>query len=63
MADRLLLGFIAGYVRGGWTTGFVRRLAGLVFLVIAFLVGAQLRQPVAALIGGLFPDIPDGWRG
>jgi len=61
VADLLLLGFIGGYVRGGWVTGFVRRLAGLAFLLVAFLVGARLREPVGALISGLFPGIPDGW--
>jgi uncharacterized membrane protein required for colicin V production len=61
VADLLLLGFIAGYVRGGWVTGFVRRLAGLLFLVVAFVVGAQLRGPLSTLIAGIFPDIPEGW--
>jgi uncharacterized membrane protein required for colicin V production len=61
MADLLLLGFIGGYVIGGWQTGFVRRLAGLLFLAVAFVVGAQLRGPVGTLIGSLFPGIPEGW--
>jgi uncharacterized membrane protein required for colicin V production len=61
MVDLLLLAFIGGYVRGGWTTGFVRRLAGLVFLVVAFLLGAYLREPLGALIQSVFPDIPEGW--
>jgi uncharacterized membrane protein required for colicin V production len=61
MVDLLWLAFIGGYVRGGWTTGFVRRLAGLVFLVVAFLLGAYLREPLGALIQSVFPDIPEGW--
>jgi uncharacterized membrane protein required for colicin V production len=58
LVDLLLLGAIAGLVRGGWTSGFVRRLAGLVFLVVSFLLGAYLREPAGAFISGLFPLIP-----
>ncbi len=61
MADVLLLGFIAGYVRGGWSTGFLRRLVGLGFLAASFVAGAYLRQPVGAIIAGIFPDIPPSY--
>ncbi len=61
MADLLLLGFIAGYVRGGWSTGFLRRLVGLGFLAGSFVAGAYLRQPVGAIIAGIFPDIPPSY--
>ena len=40
VADVLLLGFIAGFVRGGWSTGFLRRLAGLGYMAISFVAGA-----------------------
>ena len=58
MADLLLLGFIAGYVRGGWSTGFLRRLVGLGYLALALVVGAYLREPVGALVVRLFPQVP-----
>ena len=58
MADLLLLGFIAGYVRGGWSTGFLRRLVGLGYFALAFVVGAYLREPVGALVVRFFPQIP-----
>lgn len=58
MADILLLGFIAGYARGGWSSGFLRRLAGLGFMALAFVAGAYLRQPIGAIIGGISPQMP-----
>jgi uncharacterized membrane protein required for colicin V production len=61
MADLLLIGFIGGYVRGGFVTGFARRLAGLLFMAIAFVAGAYLRQPVGAILLALFPDIPEAY--
>ena len=59
MADLLLLGFIAGFARGGWSTGFLRRLVGLAYIALSFVVGAYLRQPVGAIVGGIFPQIPE----
>ena len=50
MADVLLIGFIAGYIRGGWSTGFLRRLVGLGYMALAFVIGAYLRQPIGAII-------------
>ena len=61
MADLLLLGFIAGFVRGGWSTGFLRRLVGLAYIALSFVVGAYLRQPVGAIVGGIFPQIPTAY--
>jgi uncharacterized membrane protein required for colicin V production len=58
MADLILIGVIAGFVRGGWSTGFLRRLAGLGYMAAAFVVGAYLRQPVGALLVKIFPQIP-----
>ena len=43
--DVLLVGFIGGYIYGGWRTGFLRRLAGLGFL--AALVRARRLSPPA----------------
>ena len=59
MVDLVLLGFIAATVFGGWRSGFVRRLAGLVFLVVSFVGGAYLRGPAGALIHAVFPKIPE----
>ena len=61
MADLLLLGFIAGFVRGGWSTGFLRRLVGLAYIALSFVVGAYLRQPVGAIVAGIFPQIPEAY--
>jgi len=61
MADLLLLGFIAGFVRGGWSTGFLRRLVGLAYIALSFVVGAYLRQPVGSIMAGDWQrDAP--WR-
>lgn len=58
MIDLLLLGAIGASVFGGWRSGFIRRLAGLIFLVVSFVLGAQLRVPAGALINEAFPLIP-----
>lgn len=59
MVDLVLLGFIAATVFGGFRSGFVRRLAGLVFMVISFVGGAYLRVPAGALVHSVFPKIPE----
>jgi len=61
MADVLLLGFIAGFVRGGWSTGLLRRLAGLGYMAVSFVAGAYLRQPIGAIIAGIFPQMPPAY--
>jgi uncharacterized membrane protein required for colicin V production len=58
MADVLLLGFIAGFVRGGWSTGFLRRLVGLGYMAVSFVVGAYLREPLGALVIKVLPQVP-----
>lgn len=58
MADLLLLGLFAGFVRGGWSTGFVRRLFGLLFMAGSFVLGAYFRTPIGAIVGGIFPEMP-----
>jgi uncharacterized membrane protein required for colicin V production len=59
MADLVLLLFIAGFVRGGWSSGFIRRLAGLAFLGVSFVAGAYLRAPAGALVHTFLPKIPE----
>ncbi len=56
--DVVLLGFIAGFIYGGYRSGFLKRLFGIVFVVIALLATAYLRYPVAAIASALFKDIP-----
>ncbi len=58
MADLLFLGLFAGMIAGGWQTGFIRRLFGLLFMAVSFVAGAYLRGPIGAIITGIFPDIP-----
>ena len=59
MVDLILLGAIGASVFGGLRSGFIRRLAGIMFLVVAFVLGAQLRVPAGALISNFFPVIPE----
>jgi hypothetical protein len=56
--DIILLGFLAGLTFGGWRTGLLHRLAGLAFLVIAFIAGAYLRGPFGGLVTTFLPDVP-----
>ena len=58
MADLLFLGIFAAFVIGGFRSGFIRRLAGLIYMAISFVLGAYLRGPVGAIVVGFFPDIP-----
>lgn len=59
--DIVLLGFIAGFVFGGFRSGFLKRLFGILFALISLLLTAYLRIPVAAIAAGLFPDIPTSY--
>jgi uncharacterized membrane protein required for colicin V production len=58
MADFVMLLFILGFLRAGWSSGLIRRVVGLVFLAASFVVGAYLRFPVGALINTVLPHIP-----
>lgn len=58
MADLVMLLFLAGLLRAGWSSGFIRRLLGLVFLGASFVVGAYLREPAGAIVGSFLPQIP-----
>lgn len=61
MADLVLLLFIGGMALAGWRSGFVRRLVGLVFLVVSFLAGAYLRVPAGAVVHSVLPKIPQAY--
>ena len=56
--DVVLVGFIAGFIYGGFRTGFLRRLLGIVFIAISAVAGAYFRYPVGLIAKQLFPDIP-----
>src|SRR5215213_7222102 len=58
MVDLILLGVLAGLARAGWSSGFVRRLFGLVFVIAAFVLAAYLRPVAGSLIEGFFPKVP-----
>lgn len=58
MADIVLLGLFVAFMIGGFRSGFVRRLAGLIILAASFVIGAYLRGPIGAIVVGIFPDIP-----
>lgn len=58
MVDLILLGIFAGFARAGWSSGFVRRLFGLVFVVASFVLAAYLRPVAGGLIEGFFPKVP-----
>ena len=58
MADLVLLGLFGAFIVGGWRSGFVHRLAGLIYLALSFVLGAYLRGPLGAIVVGFFPDIP-----
>lgn len=61
MADVVLLGFFALLVIGGFRTGFIRRLAGLLFMAASFVLGAWLRAPLGAIVVSIFPDMPKAY--
>jgi uncharacterized membrane protein required for colicin V production len=56
--DVVLVGFIAAFVFGGWRSGLLRRLIGIGFTVVAFLLGAYLRYGFAALATTFTKSIP-----
>lgn len=56
--DVVLLGFIAGFIYGGFRSGFLKRLFGIFFVVISLLATAYFRYPVAAIASAFFKDIP-----
>jgi uncharacterized membrane protein required for colicin V production len=56
--DVLLVGFIGGFIYGGWRSGFIRRVIGIGFLAISFVAAGYLRYPVGAIAKTFFPNIP-----
>jgi len=58
LMDIVLVGFIAGFIFGGFRTGFLRRLLGIAFIVVAAVAGAYFRYPVGVIAKQFFPDIP-----
>jgi uncharacterized membrane protein required for colicin V production len=59
--DILLVGFIAGFTFGGWRSGFILRLFGLLFMAISLVLGAYLRVPFGAIATAFFPNIPEDY--
>ena len=58
MADAVMLLLIFALTLGGWKHGFVRRLAGLGFFALSFVLGAWLQGPAGALVHVFLPKIP-----
>jgi uncharacterized membrane protein required for colicin V production len=56
--DVVLVGFIAGFIYGGWNTGFLKRLIGIGFMALSFVASAYFRYPVGAIASAFFKDIP-----
>jgi uncharacterized membrane protein required for colicin V production len=56
--DAVLVAFVGGFIYGGWRTGFLRRLIGIVFMALSFVASAYFRYPVGALATTFFPRIP-----
>jgi uncharacterized membrane protein required for colicin V production len=59
--DVVLVGFIAGFIYGGFRTGFLRRLIGIGFMVVSFVASAYFRYPVGAIASTFFKDIPSDY--
>ena len=59
--DILLVGFIGGFTFGGWRSGFILRLFGLLFMAISLVLGAYLRVPFGAIATAFFPNIPEDY--
>lgn len=56
--DVVLVGFIGGYIYGGWRTGFLERLIGIGFMAVSFVASAYFRYPVGAFAGAFLKDVP-----
>lgn len=61
MADLVMVVFIGGLVLAGWRSGFVRRLIGLVFVVVSLVAGVFLRAPAGAIVNSFLPKIPSDY--
>jgi uncharacterized membrane protein required for colicin V production len=58
MADAVMLLLVFALTLGGWKQGFLRRLAGLAFFALSFVLGAWLQGPAGAVVHGFLPKIP-----
>jgi uncharacterized membrane protein required for colicin V production len=58
VADLAMLLFIVGFAVAGGKSGLIRRVVGLLFLAVSFVVGAYLRFPAGAVINTFLPQIP-----
>ena len=58
MADVVMLLFIVGFARAGWSTGLIKRVIGLLFLAVSFVAGAYLRTPMGGLVNTFLPHVP-----
>ncbi|HLX33934.1 MAG TPA: CvpA family protein [Candidatus Limnocylindrales bacterium] len=58
MADVVMLFFILGFIRVGWSSGLIRRVLGLLYLAVSFVVGAYLRYPAGAIVNQFLPHVP-----
>ena len=56
--DIILVGFIAGFIYGGFRSGFLLRLLGIAFMAIAFITSAYIRYPIGAIASHFFPQVP-----
>jgi len=59
--DVVLVGFIAGWIFGGWRSGLLRRLIGIGFMAVSFVASAYLRYPIGAIATTFFKGIPPGY--
>ncbi len=56
--DVVLVGLIGVFIVGGLKSGFVKRVIGLLFVLIAFLASAYLRYPIGWIASAVAKDIP-----
>jgi uncharacterized membrane protein required for colicin V production len=59
--DIVLVGFIGASIFGGFRAGLIRSILGLLFMAIAFVVGAYLRYPIGAIFTTFFKDVPSDY--
>ena len=56
--DVLLVGFIGARLYGGFRSGFVRAVLGLLFMALSLVIGAYIRYPVGAIASVFVKDVP-----
>jgi uncharacterized membrane protein required for colicin V production len=59
--DVVLVGFIAGFIYGGFRTGFLLRLLGIAFMAISFVASAYVRYPIGAIASNFLPQVPSDY--